>query len=106
MAEEKAKEAKREKSWQNYKDLITQLAIESGTEMEMLRARREFGFAMDKYGGQLFQKVTEREQENGDTKIIVFTKYLPLLVKNPEYGTTTESIINKASLLLKLKDCK
>ena len=106
MAEEKAKEAKREKWWQDFKETVTALAMERGAEIEMERARREFGFAMDKYGGEMSIKVTETQQENGDTKIVVFTKYLPLLVKNPEHGTKTETIINRASLLSKVKDCK
>jgi len=106
VAEEKAKEAKREKWWQDFKETVTALAMERGAEIEMERARREFGFAMDKYGGEMSIKVTETQQENGDTKIVVFTKYLPLLVKNPEHGTKTETIINRASLLSKVKDCK
>jgi hypothetical protein len=100
---EQAKEAKREKMWSEFKGVVMALAIERGEEMEMARAREELGDDVDKWGGDFRRKVTEIHQANGDIKIVVFTKYMPLLVKNPRF-TVTETIIGRASLLSKLDE--
>ena len=94
----KAEHAKMESIWRGYVKLIVTMLKATGKEQEYQRAKQEFGRA-NMEGGNMVTFYSERMMDDGNLICVVGHKFFPRpeVCDRPQFSTTTETKIHRAS---------